>query len=88
MIRPQQNTEALMQQYQFAWLELQKRTWYFVTDVRADAKRSPRQWEDKDKALSELTEEGWTVRGPYPILESLGKDNKRAVGLGLMRSLQ
>ncbi len=49
--------------HKFAWLELYQGRWHLMTgdpDIGID------RWTDKDLALNQLTEEGWTISGPYP----------------------
>ena len=52
---------------QYAGLELKDRLWHLVTDERPTAaKEWTRTWGNRDEALSEFKEEGWTAWGPYP----------------------
>lgn len=51
---------------QYAWLELNGGMWHLLTGIRAKPNDISRTWADKNAALEELRQEGWTVSGPYP----------------------
>lgn len=51
---------------QFAWLELYQGMWCLLTDITSESVNASRIWVDKDCAIAELSEEGWTISGPYP----------------------
>ena len=54
---------------QLAWLDFYRGKWHLMTSSPLDPVR---QWIDKDTALLELTDEGWTIRGPYPKTPDAG----------------
>jgi hypothetical protein len=48
-----------------------------------------RKWVDKNIALAELREEGWTITGPYPKqFPTKKKPRERFYGYGLSRVVQ
>lgn len=72
----------------YAWLELDKGMWHLLTHLDADAGESTRQWTDEQRALEDLTEEGWTIVRPYPEMLPIWQDQgERLVGYGLTRTL-
>ena len=70
--------------HRYAWLEHEGGMWHFLTNLFADPRKSTRRWLDKQRALEELTGEGWTVVYPYrdPFMNQVSSDN--ACGYGLM----
>jgi hypothetical protein len=69
--------------YQYAWLDLCQGIWQLLTG-RSNA--PTRRWISKDIALVELTQEGWTITGPYPKRSSKQRDSQHKIcGYGLMR---
>jgi hypothetical protein len=50
----------------YAWLEHEKGMWHLLTDLFADPEESARKWSDRQDALNELTQEGWSVVSSYP----------------------
>jgi hypothetical protein len=74
---------------QFAWLESYKGMWYLLTDIKSETVEASRKWADKQEAISELTEEGWTISGQYPneLSEKLNLGNKYQ-GYALLRTIQ
>jgi hypothetical protein len=48
---------------QLAWLDFCRGKWQLIT---GNPKDPVRQWADRNAALSDLSGEGWNVRGPYP----------------------
>lgn len=69
----------------YAWLEKEGNMWHFLTNLFADPATSTRRWTNKQRALEELTREGWTVLYPYPE-QSSHRETARgsACGYGLM----
>ena len=65
--------------YQYARLELDRGMWHLFTDRR---KKPVRRWVNREIALAELRDEGWTVTGPYPK-----KARERFYGYALMRAV-
>ena len=69
----------------YAWLEQEGNKWHLLTSLFADPAKATRRWSNKQRALEELTREGWTVLYPYP---ELGSDHRctrlSACGYGLM----
>jgi hypothetical protein len=49
---------------QHGWLDCDEDIWILNTDIPNDVER---KWTDEAQALTELTEEGWTVIDPYPF---------------------
>jgi len=49
---------------QFAGLEYDGRGWVLLTDLDDDA--PARRWTNRDAALQELAEEGWSIAESYP----------------------
>jgi hypothetical protein len=73
----------------YAWLEMEDGMWHFVTDVLADPSRSVRRWSDKQLALEELNNEGWTVVHEYRRSFAAGRRSAQCLqGCGLTRKLQ
>jgi hypothetical protein len=69
----------------YAWLEQEGNMWHFLTNLFADPTKSTRKWSNKQRALDELTREGWTVLYPYPEQGSkLRSAHHNACGYGLM----
>jgi hypothetical protein len=69
----------------YAWLEHEGGMWHFLTDLFADPVKSTRRWSDKQLALEELMQEGWTVVYPYPEqFHAQRHSSDRACGYGLM----
>jgi hypothetical protein len=69
----------------YAWLEKEGSMWHFLTNLFADPAKSTRRWSNKQRALQELTREGWTVLYPYPESNSMqGRTRNSACGYGLM----
>jgi hypothetical protein len=75
-------------QRQYAWLELYKGMWHLLTDIKSESLDASRKWADKDVAISELIEDGWTVAGKYPnwLSDKLNLGNKFH-GYGLIRTI-
>ena len=48
---------------QLAWLDFYRGRWHLATSNIRDPIR---RWTDKETALSELANEGWTISGPHP----------------------
>jgi hypothetical protein len=73
---------------QYAWLELDKGMWCLLTDIKNDPNESMRRWADKNAAIAELKDEGWTITGPY-TKRCGGKQHpeRRFHGYGLMRTI-
>ena len=69
--------------HRYAWLEQEGGTWHFLTSLFADPEESTRRWSDKERALDELTHEGWTVVRPYPERQS----GNCLYGYGLIRTV-
>jgi hypothetical protein len=69
----------------YAWLEKEGNMWHFLTNLFADPEKSTRRWANKQRALEELTKEGWTVLYPYPEQSSPERSvRSSACGYGLM----
>lgn len=69
----------------YAWLEKEGNMWHFLTNLFADPEKSTRRWANKQRALEELTREGWTVLYPYPERGSQHRPVRSgACGYGLM----
>jgi hypothetical protein len=69
----------------YAWLEKEGNMWHFLTNLFADPTKSTRRWANKQRALEELTKEGWTVLYPYPEQSSPERRvRSSACGYGLM----
>ena len=73
---------------QYAWLELNDRIWYLITDIAADTLNASRAWIGRDAAIADLEEEGWIVVGQYPnqLSEKLRLGNKYR-GYALTRTI-
>jgi len=72
----------------YAWLEHEDGTWHFLTSLFADPGESTRRWSDKQRALDELTKEGWTVVRPYPEKISMARESGNGLyGYGLIRTV-
>ena len=63
--------------FQYAWLELDRGMWRLFTDKPEEPVR---KWVNRETALAELREEGWTIDGPHPK-----RPRKRFYGYGLRR---
>ena len=50
----------------YAWLEHEEGMWHLLTDLFAAPEDSARKWPDRQNALDELTQEGWSVVSAYP----------------------
>jgi hypothetical protein len=62
--------------------------WHFLTHLFADPGESTRRWSDKQRALDELMEEGWTVVRPYPEKPPTRQQSGDKVsGYGLIRTI-
>ena len=48
---------------QYSWPDPAFGVWHLVTENDRDLTR---HWKDKESALAELAEEGWTLVGPFP----------------------
>jgi hypothetical protein len=71
--------------HRYAWLEKEGNMWHFLTNLFADPAKSTRRWANKQRALEELTREGWTVLYPYPEQSSQCLPvRNNACGYGLM----
>jgi hypothetical protein len=71
--------------HRYAWLEKEGNMWHFLTNLFADPTKSTRRWANKQRALEELTKEGWTVLYPYPEQSSPERRvRSSACGYGLM----
>lgn len=69
----------------YAWLEHEKGNWHFLTGLFADILESTRRWPTRQRALDELTNEGWIVVGSYPENPSMPRQScGEALGYGLM----
>ena len=69
----------------YAWLEHDNGTWHFLTGLFADIQESRRRWPTRQRALDELTEEGWIIIGSYPENPSMPRHScGDALGYGLM----
>ena len=69
--------------HQYAWLELHEGMWHLLTDVRSKHNEVSRKWVDKDIAITELMQEGWTITGPYRNWLSIKlKSNRDSMGWG------
>jgi hypothetical protein len=72
---------------QYAWLELDGGMWHLLTDVRSKHNEASRKWDDKNIAIEESQQEGWTVAGSYPNwLSRKPKINQSVHGYGLIRT--
>jgi hypothetical protein len=77
----------MVEMRRYAWLEHEGGLWHFLTDLFADPRDSNRQWSDRQRALDELLEEGWTVVRPYPGQPAAGQiSGNRIHGYGLMQT--
>lgn len=74
---------------QYAWLELHKGMWHLLTDIKSESVSASRKWTDRDAAILELKEEGWTISGQYPnqLSDRLNLGDKYQ-GYALLRILQ
>ncbi|MBN1568296.1 MAG: hypothetical protein JXA73_10655 [Acidobacteria bacterium] len=71
----------------YAWLEHEKGVWHFLTDLFADPSESTRRWTNRQLALDELRNEGWTIVGSYPDNGSTPRPAcGGSSGYGLMRA--
>jgi hypothetical protein len=70
--------------HRYAWLELEKGMWHFLTNLFSSTGESTRRWPDRKRALEELTSEGWKVVYPYPGKMAKKQPRDRACGYGLM----
>jgi hypothetical protein len=50
----------------YAWLEHEKGMWHLLTDLFAAPEDSTRKWPDRQHAIDELTQEGWSIVSAYP----------------------
>ncbi len=70
---------------QYAWLDLYGGMWLLLT---GKPNEPVRRWADKDSALAELREEGWTITGPPPKRFLIKQDpRQRIYGYGLTRTV-
>jgi len=46
-----------------AWLQFHRRKWHLLTDTENGPIRT---WADRDLALTQLADEGWSIEGPHP----------------------
>jgi hypothetical protein len=70
---------------EYAWLDLYGGIWLLLTG-KTDEKA--RKWVDKNVALAELREEGWTITGPHPKRLSIKQDpRKRIYGYAMTRTV-
>jgi len=77
-----------MPAHRYAWLEHENGKWHFLTSLFADPSESTRRWSDCQRAIDELTKEGWTVLRPYPEQLSPEKHPGSCLnGFGLMRTV-
>jgi hypothetical protein len=51
--------------HRYAWLEKSEGLWHFLTSPFADPANSMRKWSNKQNALDELSQEGWSIVHPY-----------------------
>jgi hypothetical protein len=68
----------------YAWLEQDRGIWHLLTNLFADPAKSTRRWSNRQDAIEELENEGWTVLYPYPDTLPKKKGRKLACGYGLM----
>jgi hypothetical protein len=74
--------------HRYAWLEHEDGMWHFLTSLFADPGKSTRRWSNKQSALDELTNEGWTVVRPYPEKPLPERQSGNCLdGFGLMRTV-
>ncbi len=69
----------------YAWLEFDGGMWHLVKDLCADPGESTRRWSDRECALTDLIEEGWTVVRPYSARLPMGENKDGITGYGLVR---
>jgi hypothetical protein len=70
----------------YAWLEHEEGSWHFLTSLFDEPTRATRRWGNRQRALNELTKEGWVIVGAYPELASMpSPDGGGARGYGLMQ---
>jgi len=75
-------------QARYAWLEHEAGIWHFLTSLFADPSDSTRRWADRQCALDELLNEGWTVIRAYPEAPLNDRNwDSRLVGYGLIRTI-
>jgi hypothetical protein len=74
--------------YRYAWLEFDGGMWHFVKDLCADPGESTRRWSERECALTDLMEEGWTVVRPYSAKLPMGENKDGIAGYGLVRHCQ
>ncbi len=70
----------------YAWLDFEGGAWHLLTD---SPESLPRRWADRNLALSQLAEEGWSISGPFP--RRSGPDpasNQGLYGFILSRAVQ
>jgi hypothetical protein len=84
MFQGLQGIEVIMHQY--AWLELEDDMWHFMTSLTAEPEESSRRWRDRQCALAELSQEGWSVVRPYPGISEM-RSESGVQGYGLSRYL-
>lgn len=74
--------------HRYAWLEHEGGMWHLLTSLFADPGESTRKWSDRQRALDELRQEGWTVVRPYPErLITARQPGNGLDGYGLMRTI-
>lgn len=73
--------------HRFAWLELDEGMWHLLTHLAAEPAASTRRWSDRQHALTELMEEGWTVVRPYPQELTMKGTGESVFGYGLTRTI-
>jgi hypothetical protein len=73
---------------QYAWPELDRGMWHLLTDVRSKPNEASRKGPDRNVALEELQQEGWTITGPYANRISINlKINQKVYGYGLVSTM-
>ena len=68
---------------QFAWLELVEDTWLLLNN---NFKYPARTWMDRNVALAELREEGWTVK-PHRKRRAVTDPKQKIRGYAMMRTI-
>jgi hypothetical protein len=69
--------------HQFAWLERFEGTWLLLNH---NEKYPARTWMDKNAAIAELSEEGWTIK-PLRKRALLKDSGKKICGYAMMRKI-
>jgi hypothetical protein len=70
---------------ELAWLNFLKGEWLLVT---SDNERNMRKWVDRELALRELEEEGWTITAPASRDPGCARNlHRRLLGYRLMRTV-